>query len=262
MVERSRRGKGKKVLLGNHQRCWIWGKHLVRETLEAGRWPILELILAEDLAQSDLTTVKRLAAARQITVQVQPGDRLTQLGRSTEHQGYLAKMGPYPYRDPAELVSGKPASGTFVLLDGIQDPHNFGAIIRSAEVLGLQGVFVGKHRQAPVGSQVARSSAGAVNHLPIAQAENLVDWSRTLKSSFEYCLIGTHQDATVDIWDCDLTIPCVLIIGNEGFGIRPELSDLCDRLVRIPQTGKVQSLNAAVAAGILCYEVSRQRKRS
>ena len=176
--------------------------------------------------------------------------------------GYLAKMAPFPYRDPAELISGHPDSGAFMLLDGIQDPHNFGAIIRSAEVLGLQGVFVGKHRQAPVGSQVARSSTGAVNHLPIAQAEDLVDWARTLKSSCGLSLIGTHQDATTDIWDCDLTVPCVLIIGNEGTGIRPELIDMCDRLIRIPQTGRVQSLNAAVAAGILCYEVSRQRKHS
>ncbi|MFN0195343.1 MAG: 23S rRNA (guanosine(2251)-2'-O)-methyltransferase RlmB [Planctomycetaceae bacterium] len=262
MVERRRRGKGKQVLLGNHQRCWIWGKHLVRETLEAGRWPILELSLADDLPREEVSDAKRLAVSRQIPVQVQTGEQLTQLGRTAEHQGYLAKMAPFPYRDPAELVTGHSASGSFMLLDGIQDPHNFGAIIRSAEVLGLQGVFVGKHRQAPVSSQVARSSAGAVNYLPIAQADDLVDWARTLKSSCGFTLIGTHQDATIDIWDCDLTIPCVLIIGNEGTGIRPELNDLCDRLIRIPQTGRVQSLNAAVAAGILCYEVSRQRKHS
>ncbi|MDA0835787.1 MAG: 23S rRNA (guanosine(2251)-2'-O)-methyltransferase RlmB [Planctomycetota bacterium] len=261
MVERYRRGKGKQQLLGSHQKCWIWGRHLVRETLSAGYWPILELLIADDLPEHDRSDVHHLSEERQIPLKQMPTDRLTQLGHTSEHQGYLAKMPPYPYREPIDLLADGVAAGAFLLLDRIQDPHNFGAIIRSAEVLGMDGIFVGSQEQVPVTSLVARSSAGAVNHLPMAQTDNLVNWAGRLQREFGYELIGAHQEATTEIWNVDLAGPVVFIIGNEGTGIRSELMELCDRRIRIPQQGSVSSLNAAVAAGILCYETRRQRDR-
>lgn len=261
MVERYRRNKSNRKLMGSHQKSWIWGRHLVRETLSAGVWPIVELLVSEDLSHDELADVKALAAKQRTSIEIQPAARLTQLGHTGEHQGYLAKMPRYPYREPESLVADLHSSGAFLLLDRIQDPHNFGAIIRSAEVLGMDGVFVGAHEQVAVTSQVARSSAGAVNYLPIAQTDDLAGWAGRLQSEFGYELLGAHQDAATELWDCDLTRPVVFVIGNEGSGMRPELVDRCDRLIRIPQQGRVQSLNAAVAAGIVCYETRRQRGR-
>lgn len=261
MVERYRRGKGKRKLLGSHQKCWIWGRHLVRETLAAGYWPIVELLVADDLPNEEVRCVQRNADEHQTPVRVLPAEKLTQLGHTAEHQGYLAKMPPFPYREPIDLVACTSAAGAFLMLDRVQDPHNFGAVIRSAEVLGMNGIFVGPQEQAPVTSLVARSSAGAVNYLPIAESGDLVDWGRRLQTEFGYELIGTHQDATTELWNCDLTRPIVFIVGNEGTGIRSELIELCDRRVRIPHCGHVPSLNAAVAAGIVCYETRRQRDR-
>ena len=163
MVERYRRGKGKKKLLGSHQRCWVWGRNAVKETLRAGRWSIHELYLADRLPPEELESARELALRSEIAVSVESGDALTRRCRSAEHQGYLAKMPPYPYEDAESLLRRRPSHALYAILDSIQDPHNFGAIIRSADVLHVDGIFVGQTRQVEVTSLVARSSAGAVS---------------------------------------------------------------------------------------------------
>ncbi len=259
MVERYRRQKGKSELLGNHQKCWLWGRHVVMETLRAGRWPVLELHVSDQLPIEDLKFAVDFARQQErFDFFKCPPERLTQRCHSREHQGFLAKMAPFPY-DPVEVVlsAAKPCP-LFGLLDGIQDPHNFGAVIRSAHVLGVDALFVPVRGQVEVTAQVARSSAGAVNHLRIAQADDLLSLAGQLHSR-GIRLIGASHIASRPVFDCDLTVPAAIVIGNEGSGIRPELLEACDELVTIPQFGAVESLNAAVSAGVLFYEAQRQR---
>src|SRR5205085_793916 len=148
-------------LLGSHQRCWVWGRNAVLETLAAGRWIPLEVRLADRLPADKVATVRRLTDPTGIPVLIEPAVRLRQLCGSDEHQGYLAKMPPFPYDDADALIARRPPSPLYVVLDGIQDPFNFGSMLRSAEVLGTDAVFLGRERQVEVTSHVARSSSGA-----------------------------------------------------------------------------------------------------
>jgi len=265
MVERSRRGKGKHKrqtkLLGSHQRCWLWGRVLVGETLRAGRWNILELFLADDLPPDQKRFATRRAAELSVAVTIESRNALTRRCRSGEHQGYVARMSPFPYASLDEILSARSASSLFVLLDSIQDPYNFGAILRSAEVFGADAVFVGERHQAEVSSMVARSSAGAINRVPIVQVPSLVSLAESLKS-LSMTVVGTSEHAKLTSWDVPLSPPIAIIIGNEGAGIGPELLAPCDRVIRIPHQGDIGSLNAAAAAAVLLHEVRRQQAES
>lgn len=260
MVERAGRGKRRGKLLGNHQRCWIWGRHVVRETLRAGRWTPLELWLADRLPVAELDEARHLAAARgcTVTVTVTESEQLTKRCRSAEHQGYVARMPPFPYDSPDDLLAPRPGTPLFVVLDRIQDPFNFGAILRCADALGVDGVFVDATGQVEVSSQVARSSAGAVNHLRIAEAGDLPGVLARMRRE-GIAVVAADAEADREVFDCDLRRPTAIVIGNEGTGLRPEILAECDERVRIPQRGHVASLNAAVSAGILLYEAARQR---
>lgn len=258
MVERYRRRKGKPALLGSHQKCWLWGRHVVTETLRAARWPVLELHLSDRLPDEDLAFANEWTRSNDVTLSVEPFERLTQLCHSREHQGFLAKMGEFPYAAAEHVLAQAKPRLLFAILDGIQDPHNFGAVIRSAHVLGVDALFVPTRGQVEVTALVARSSAGAVNHIPIAQADDLVALINQMRSR-SLRVIGTSQRGTRAISDCDLTRGVAIVVGNEGTGIRDELLAVCDELVTIPQFGVVESLNAAVSAGILFYEAQRQR---
>lgn len=244
--------------MGSHQRCWVWGRNVVVETLEAGRWKPLELRVSDALPPAQLTAAQRLAEAAGIGLHVEPPARLTQLCKSSGHQGYLAKMPPFPYDDAEALLVSRRASPLYLALDGIQDPFNFGAMLRSAEVLGVDAVFVGRSRQVEVTSHVARSSSGAINHVRIAQVDDLAEWIGRLKSN-GVAAIGASEKASRSPDALDFRGPTLLVLGNEGTGLTPSVFAACDQHVRIPQSGRVSSLNAAVAAGILFYEAHRQR---
>ena len=245
-------------LMGNHQKCWLWGRHSILELLRADRWPPLELGVASDLPEAEAREVHRWAQRHNCPVEVCSDVELERRCRAPDHQGLIARMPEFPYRDPVELIASLPKNGWCVLLDRIQDPFNFGAILRSAEVLGASAAFVGMAGQSPVNAQVVRSSAGAVLHLPVGRATSLAEMGRQLQSR-GLRLCGASEKGTLPPSACDLTGAVGLVIGNEGRGISPEMLTLCDTLLTIPQTGRVGSLNAAVAAGILCYEVARQR---
>ncbi|MEZ6055121.1 MAG: 23S rRNA (guanosine(2251)-2'-O)-methyltransferase RlmB [Planctomycetaceae bacterium] len=286
---RRKESSGKGSLAGSHAKCWLWGRHAVQESLAAGRWLPLEVTLRDDGEEEKFAEIIRLATDHGLPLSRETAERLTQWTGSREHQGVVARMPEFPYLSPADLLSvmsptagrtnpkgqtTKPiASDTgeqqvdrperallYVLLDRIQDPHNFGAILRSAEVLGADAVFVGREAQSPVTPHVARSSAGAVHYIPLVQVESLTslldDWNRQGVQT-----LGTTGTAQVDIRDCDLTAPTALVLGNEGVGVRDELLSRCQVQARIPQQGQIESLNAAVAAGIVLYEASRQRSR-
>jgi 23S rRNA (guanosine2251-2'-O)-methyltransferase len=259
----------KKTFSGNHQRSWLWGLHAVGETLQSGKWPILGLYVTRDAFQQAAS----LLAAKQregIPIEVADSSRLEQLCGSSEHQGWLARMGPFPYQafdafksdlDKARTDQASPQAlpPLVVICDRIQDTFNFGAILRCCDGAAVAGVIVGDERQAEVTPHVARSSSGAVNHLRIAQAEDLLAATRELKE-LGLQVIAADAHAAHSVWEAALDRPTALVIGSEAHGIRPELLELCDRRVIIPMLGQVTSLNAAVAAGILLFEIRRQQQ--
>lgn len=265
MVQSRKKRKDKKKLLGNHQRSWIWGRHAVLEILEAGRWPMKKLYLSETLQPAALEQAQLRAEELGYTVVVEDMDRLRELCRSGEHQGYLAQMMPYIYASAAGIkahLTEDVSDGrvpVVALLDSIQDPFNFGAITRSAEVLGIDGIIIGSRNQVEVTSMVARSSVGAVNHVPIAQVDDLVEYAKVLRSE-GVSLVAATEKSEVVCSAHSFDTPTVIVLGNEGEGIQPELLEQCNVQVAIPQQGQIDSLNVAAAAAILFYEARRTSK--
>jgi 23S rRNA (guanosine2251-2'-O)-methyltransferase len=259
MVGGKRRRSADKRVLGSHQKCWLYGRHAVLETLRAARWRPLEIWLANDLEPAIRNEVSALAGQQQVPLVESDADAMTKRCGGLAHQGLMARMPPFPYAKINEVLERAAQPAFFVILDGIQDPFNFGAILRSADVFGVAGVFVPADNQSEVTVQVVRSSAGAVNHIPIAQVQNLVELLAQLRERGVHS-IAASGTASTTVTECDLTAACALVIGNEGAGVRTDVLAACDLQVKIPQAGHVDSLNAAVAAGILCYEVQRQRQ--
>ena len=249
----------RRLMMANHNRCWIWGRNLVVETLRAAYWPVLELLHSDRCDPEARDEVVSLATRLGVPIQAVSDAHVSKSCRSEDHQGLAARMPPFPYRRVDELIEGLPENPVLVMLDRLQDPYNFGAIIRSADVLGIHGVIVGTREQATVNSLAARSSVGAVNHVPIAETDDLIATVEQLRDQ-GFQIIGTSDRAPDSIFDPDYQQATVLLIGNEGRGIQPALEDRCTQFVKIPVLGKINSLNAAVSAGILFYEVLRQRR--
>jgi 23S rRNA (guanosine2251-2'-O)-methyltransferase len=236
----------------------VWGRNVIRETLTAGRWRILELFLADNLPADELEEARSAAQRAGVTPQIVGPGVLEQHAHTAEHQGYLAKMGTYPYRTVDDVLSSAPENPLYLVLDAIQDPFNFGAMLRSAGAFAVNGVFIGTHRQVPVTSMVARSSAGVVNHVPIVQVAELPVLARTLHER-RVRVIGATEKADKPLTACDLSGATAIVVGNEGTGIGPELLACCDAQVRIPIEPVAGSLNAAAAAAVFFYEARRQR---
>ena len=167
-------------------------------------------------------------------------------------------MAPFPYADVDTLLSKPPPMPLYAVLDRIQDPQNFGAIVRSAEGFGLDALFIAERQQVGVTAAVARASAGAVNRVPIARAEDLSALAERLKDAGA-AIVGASEKADTTITECDFCRPTAILIGSESRGICPTLLERCDLLVHIPRYGQIGSLNAAAAAAILFYEARRQR---
>ena len=167
-------------------------------------------------------------------------------------------MGVFPYAKEKELLKNVSSPPLYVILDRMQDAFNFGAVIRSAEVLGVNAIFIGHENQVGVTSHVARSSSGAVNRIPIAQVDHLLTLSRDLKKH-GVCLVGASEKSNNPVFTHDFKRPTAIVLGNEGAGISNDMLVECDELLSIPQYGKIGSLNAAVAASIFFYEARRQR---
>ncbi|MFK7776604.1 MAG: 23S rRNA (guanosine(2251)-2'-O)-methyltransferase RlmB [Gimesia sp.] len=261
MVGKHSKVKKNKPLLGNHQKCWIWGRNAVMETLIAGFWPMWELHLSEQLDLDEKRRAEERANHLSIPVYFSSNKYLTQQCRAGDHQGMIAKMAPFPYSSAEELIQQRPSSPLYLILDRIQDPYNLGAIIRSAEILGTHGIFIGKDEQCEVTSLVCRTSAGAVNRIPIAEATNLPQLCRLLVES-GISIVGTAMHAPDIISNYDFHQPTAIVVGNEGTGISEGLLVECSQLVQIPQQGKTDSLNVSISAAIMLYEASRQRNFS
>lgn len=256
MVHRRVKSSSKPARLGSHNRSWIWGRHAVWETVRAGRWPILELAISSLLDVKIRREFSAWADRTNTPLTELNEEQLTQRCRAADHQGCAALMGEFPYLTADQLLKQVPKQARLIVLDRIQDPFNFGAIIRTVDGLGLDGIVIGAKEQAGVNSQVARSSAGAVNHVPIAKVEDL---SSFLKGVIDHSwqVWGATERGTRFLKEAQFHPPLALVIGNEGTGISPDVLSLCTETMRIPMAGQVSSLNAAVSAGILCYELVR-----
>ncbi|MBL8675029.1 MAG: RNA methyltransferase [Rhodospirillales bacterium] len=245
--------------LGNHQRSWLWGRNLVLETLRAGRWPVIEAWIADDVAPAPSTDYRRLAAGLDLRVDTAARARLTKLCGADDHQGFAIRVGPYPYATPADLRYAARTPGLWLALDGVMDSFNLGAALRSAEVFGVDGVVLGAAGQTGVNSQAARSSAGAVNRLRIARVDDLAAALAALRAD-GVAVVGTSLDTDFTLDAAPLDGPLALVVGNEARGLSPETAAVCDRIVRIPQDGASNSLNVAAATAVCLYEIRRRRR--
>jgi 23S rRNA (guanosine2251-2'-O)-methyltransferase len=257
-MERHSRGRGKQKLLGSHQKCWVWGRNAVLETLQAGQWRIVDLYLSRALPDEVIAQAGKLASGMGLCPRVEDPAVLAKLCHTSEHQGYLARMSEFPYAGLEAVLASLPPDPFVVLLDGVQDPFNFGAIVRSAEIFGANAVMIGESGQVGVTSMVVRSSAGAVNRISIVRVPDVITVLGSLRAK-GIRVAAASEKAGLDLMGHDFVKGTAIVIGNEGAGPRPELLAYCDAVVRIPQVGRIGSLNASVAAGIFFYEVRRQR---
>lgn len=235
------------------------GKNAVWELVRSGR-EIEKIYFAKGSVQG---IGHILAKARENGVVTQECDKrkLDQMSTTGSHQGIIAIGSAVEYKtveDILAVAAAKQEKPVIVLCDGITDPHNLGAIIRSAEVSGAHGVIIPKRRSAGINAACAKAAAGALEHLPIAKVSNLSTTIETLKKQGIF-IFAADMDGEKTLFESDFSLPCAIVIGSEGNGISAILKERCDYIVRIPQRGNIPSLNASNAAAILLYEVLRQR---
>lgn len=185
-------------------------------------------------------------------------EELTRIAGSPDHQGIVAEVEPYAYADAEALLED--ARPLIVALDQVQDPHNLGAVCRSAEAAGATGVVIPERRAVGVTPAVCKASAGAVEHLAVAQVRNLADWLQVAKGREGLWVYGATADGDEPYSSADLTGPVVLVLGSEGSGLRPRVANACDATLSIPLRGRAASLNVSAAAAILLFETVRQRE--
>ncbi len=239
----------------------ITGRNSVTEALRAGR-PIIKVYIAAGNDAPPLRRIRELAGGRDIAVECVPARELDRIAAGSRHQGVAALAEPFAFSDLTDVLAQAAEAGRtpfLVLLDGIEDVHNVGAIIRTAECAGADAVLLPKRRSAPVNETVGRTSAGAVEYMPVVQIGNVTQTLKKLQKR-GFWVIGADMDGTCDYFHSSLTEPVVLVVGSEGRGISHLVRETCDVLVQIPMFGRVNSLNASVAAALLMYEVVRQRQ--
>lgn len=261
------RQKSKPNLLGNHQRCWIWGRNAVRETILAKRWPIIELMVSTE-ADDDRNLATEFCQQADTTLRFVTDADITKQCKASDHQGWAAKMTAFPYANEDDFTTAIQQTATnekrhqtIVLLDHLQDPFNFGAIIRSAAAFNVTGIVIAKNHQVGVTSQVVRSSAGLVNRVPVFHCESLPFALSGMKEA-GFTIFAATLEYSVSLTEIRFPHQSCLVIGQEGEGVSADVLTLCDQRIRIPIADEVESLNAAVASGVLFYEVSRQHSET
>ena len=238
----------------------IAGRKPVIEALNAGT-PVEKIYILRGTHGEPIDTIKRLARQKNILCSETDKHVIEKFSRDTNSQGVVAIVGTKEYTDVDEILSiatTKNEKAFILLFDEIEDPHNLGALIRSAVCLGAHGGIIPKHNAAPVNETVAKTSAGASAHFPIAKVTNIAATIEELKEKGIW-IVGTDADAQRSFTDLDYSMPVALVIGNEGKGIRRLVKEKCDFLVKIPMTGSFDSLNASVAGALIMYEVFRKR---
>lgn len=234
----------------------IAGRNPVLESLRAGR-TINKIMIANGAKVAAMQEIINLAKENRVPVQKVERKHLDKLTDGAIHQGVVATAAAKEYADLDDLLNDS-AEPFLVLLDEVHDPHNLGAIIRTADAAGVHGVIIPKRRSAQLTTTVAKASAGAVEHMPVARVTNLVQTIKKLQQQGIW-VVGADMDGEALHWDSKLEGPVALVIGGEGKGLGRLVKETCDVVVRLPMVGRINSLNASVAAGVLIYEVVRQR---
>lgn len=238
----------------------IIGRNPVLEALRAGR-PIHKLILAKGAQEGSIRQVRGLAREQGILVQEVDRARLDFLAEGGVHQGVIALVAAREYADVDDILARAKAKGEdplILILDGLEDPHNLGSLLRSCDAAGAHGIIIPERRAAGLTPTVAKVSAGAVEYVPVARVTNLARTLEQLKEAGLW-ICGSDQGAKDEYSRAKLTGPLGIVIGSEGEGMHRLVAEKCDFLVRIPMRGQVNSLNAGVAGAILLFEVVRQR---
>lgn len=239
----------------------IYGVHPVAEAIESRGSAIEYVAVAKDRRDVKVQHIVDDCRRAGISVRFVSRDDLTRLARTGSNQGVAAIVAARQYVDVDDLLVSKRSSHSFLLvLDGVEDPHNLGAILRTADAAGADGVIIPERRAVGVTSTVAKTSAGASEWLPIARVTNIARTIEELKSR-NLWVVGLDERGTQDYDQLDYNMDCALVLGAEGTGVHDLVRKKCDFLVKIPMLGKVPSLNVSVAAAVVMYEAARQRKR-
>ena len=240
----------------------VEGRNSVLELLESGK-DINKLYIADGEKHGSIHKIIALAKERKVVINKVDKYKLDRMSQTENHQGVIAIVPPYEYCDVDDILEqakSKNEKAFILILDGIEDPHNLGSIIRTAETAGVHGIIIPKRRAAAVNSTVSKVSAGAVEHVKIARVNNINEAIKYLKEN-DIWVCGTDMNTNTYYYDQDYKMPVAIVIGSEGFGMSRLVKENCDFLVKIPMKGKITSLNASVSAGIVMYEVVKQREK-
>lgn len=248
----------------------LYGLHPVEEAIRSGARRLDHVSVARERRDERLERLIGLCRETGIRVALEPREQLTRLARTDAHQGVLAVVRERSFlgiedllaaRSDAESAGRSNGNRFFLALDGIEDPHNLGALLRTADGAGVDGVILPERRSAPVTATVAKTSAGASEHVRIARVTNLVRSLEQMKRA-NIWVLGLDERGTPDYMDFDFRTDCVLVLGREGAGLHDLVKKTCDHLLRIPMAGQVSSLNVSVAGAVVMYEAMRQRRQT
>lgn len=243
----------------NLQELKLEGRNAVLEAFRSGK-PMDKVFLLDGCMDGPLKTIAREAKKHDTIINYVKKERLEQLSETGKHQGVIAMAAAYEYAKVEDILAKAEEKGEppfILLLDGIEDPHNLGAIIRTANLAGAHGVIIPKRRAVGLTATVAKTSAGALNYTPVAKVTNLTQTMKELKEKGMW-FVGADMGGET-MYQLDLTGPIGVVIGSEGDGMSKLVKENCDFIASIPMKGDIDSLNASVAAGILAYEIVRQR---
>ncbi len=243
----------------------LYGLHPVEEAVRSSARRLDSVMLARERKDERLERLAQMCRTAGVRVTLESRDHLTRMSRTDAHQGALALVRERAFLTIEDLLARKstqpeaPQHRFFLALDGIEDPHNLGALLRTADGAGVDGVILPERRSAPVTATVAKTSAGASEHVRIARVTNLVRSLEQMKQANVWVL-GLDERGTPDYTDFDFRTDCVLVLGREGAGLHDLVKKTCDHLLRIPMAGMVSSLNVSVAGAVVMYEAMRQRR--
>lgn len=236
------------------------GRHPVMEALQSDR-DVHKLFIQEGLSGTRVNEIERLAKKRKADIRYVDKNKLDQLSNHAVHQGVILTVAAKDYAnldDLFDLAESRQEDPFFIILDELEDPHNLGSILRTADATGAHGVIIGKHRSVGLTATVAKSSAGAMEHVPVVRVTNIVNIIKELQDRGVW-VFGTDMGGE-DVFSWNAKGPIAIVIGNEGSGMSRLVHESCDGIVSIPMVGKISSLNASVAAAVVMYEVFQQHQ--
>lgn len=254
----SAKGTNKEELLVNQDQ--VEGRNSVIELLEGNR-DINKIFVQAGEKHGSINKIIAMAREKKILISELSKEKINQMAQTENHQGVIAVVPPFNYSSVEDILfeaTTRQEEPFIVILDGIEDVHNLGSIIRTAETAGVHGIIIPKRRAASVNATVNKVSAGAVEHMKVARVNNIVETMKYLKEKGLW-ICGTDMDTKTYYYDQELKGPLAIVIGSEGFGMSRLVKENCDFLVKIPMNGKITSLNASVSAGIVIYEAVKQR---